>query len=331
MRTGTTFDVKDVGDEAVGMAMPLTVKGDQEMTLTQTLVAFREGRLLGTAYVQSSSDEDVRDEATALAQKLDERILAVLRGEVKAPEATAAPASKKATPASTSKPKATRTSEATPEESTAVSPSDVLDSFRFTAEMAVEVGSSLVLTSEGQFEAPDRLDCTVSGSLAGAAVGSDNLVVIGDDAWLDTGEGFQATTADDPDVVQDLSLCPGSPAFWEDFNFLQDPGLLNGQPDTVNGVDAIKYSLADVAGALQSVGFLPPELKGMTIDTFDVWVAQDGGWPLALDMDITADAQAAADTFGLPVQAGGPDAHITMHVEITDANASDIHVGQPVY
>jgi hypothetical protein len=208
-------------------------------------------------------------------------------------------------------------------------PSDVLGSFRFAANMSIEVGGALVLKMEGEFEAPDRLGCTISGSFNGSAVGRDELVVIGHDAWLDTGAGFQTTTADDTNVVQDLSLCPGSAAFWTGFDFLQNPSSIPGQPDTINGVDTTRYSLGNAVEALKSIGFLPPELKGMTINTFDVWVAEDGGWPVGLNMDITADAQAAAETFGLPVAEAGQEARITMRVDITDVNASDIHVEPP--
>jgi hypothetical protein len=234
----------------------------------------------------------------------------------------------KAAPTSKAKPGATP--ESTPTPGANVSPSDVLESFRFSGQMAVDVGGGLTLTMDGEFEAPDRLGCTISGSLSGSAVGSDELVVIGDNAWLDTGEGFQTTTSDDPNVVQDLALCPGSPRFWEGFDFIKEPGSLPGQPDTKNGVDTLRYSLGNAVEALKSIGFLPAELEGMTITTFDVWVAQDGGWAVALDVDITADAQAAATTFGLPLGEAGQQARITMRVDITDVNATDIHVEPPV-
>jgi hypothetical protein len=314
-----TFEVGNIGDEAVGLSQKASLKVDEEeLTLYQTIVGFQEGRLIGSVAITSLEGGDAQEEATALARKLDERILAVLRGEV---EATSAPTSE-ARPAPTSEP--------TSGPSVGVSPSDALESFRFSGELAVDIGGGLALTMEGEFEAPDRLGCTISGSLGGIDVGGDELVVIGDDAWLDTGGGFQAYSADDPDVVEDLDLCPGSAAFWEDFDFLQDPGPLHGQPDTINGVDAIRYSLGDAAEALKSIGFLPAELEGLTINTFDVWVAEDGGWPVALDMDIAADAAAAAETFGLPLEEGGQEARITMQVEITDVNATDIHVEPPV-
>jgi len=224
-----TFEVGNIGQEAVGLVQKASLKvGEQELAIEQTLVGFREGRLIGSVTIGSLAGGDVQEEATALARKLDERILAVLRGEVKQPPPTAAP---------TPNPSAAPASEPTPGPSAAVWPSDVLESFRFAAKMSIEVGGGLVLTMEGEFEAPDRLGCTISGSLNGSAVGSDELVVIGDDAWLDTGEGLQTTTADDTNVVQDLGLCPGSAAFWTGFDFLQNPGSIPGEPDTINGID----------------------------------------------------------------------------------------------
>jgi hypothetical protein len=323
-----TFEAGDIGQDAVGVVQKASFKADQaDFTLNQTIVGFQEGRLIGSMVITGFEGEDMQAEATAIARKLDERILAVLRGEVEQP--ASAPTSQ-ARPAPTSEPTSAPTSEPTSAPSAPVAPSDVLDSFRFSSEMAVEVDGGLTLTMEGEFEAPDRLGCTISGSLSGTEVGEDNLVVIGEDAWLDTGGGFEATSADDSAVVDDLGLCPGSPRFWAGFDFLQDPSTIPGQPDTMNGVNATRYALGEAAEALKSLGFLPAELEGMTINTFDVWVAEDGGWPVALDMDITADAQAAAETFGIPAGEAGQQARITMRVDITDVNAGDIHVAPPV-
>jgi hypothetical protein len=321
-----TFEVTDIAEEAVGIVQRASLKiGEEEFSLGQTVVGFQEGRLIGSVAVTSFEGEDARQEATALARKLDERILAVLRGEVEEPSPTS-----EARAAPTSEAGPAPTSEATAGPSTGVSPSDFLDSFRFSSEMAVELDGGLVLTSEGEFEAPGRLGCTISVSISGSTLGKDELVVVGDDAWLDMGQGFEATSADSTNVVGDLALCPGSPAFWKGFDFVQEPGPLPGEPDTINGVHAIRYSLGNAVEALKSIGLLPPELEGVEINTFDVWVAEDGGWVVALDVDVSADAQAAAETFGLPLEEGVQQARITMQADITDVNAADIHVEEPL-
>jgi hypothetical protein len=321
------FDAGQIADESAGYSFRARpTLGEDGGSFHATTVGFRRGRIIGSAIIVRLDDEDVREEVTALVGKLDERIQAVLRGDIEAdPAAQAEP---------TTEPEPTVEAEPTIESTSApdagVSPSDALDSFRFSAELAAEVGGSgFTLNIEGEFEGPDRLRCTISGSLGGTAIGKDELVVIGDDAWFDGGDGFEATTADDPDVVDDLDLCPGSPVFWEDFDFIEDPSPLPGEPDTKNGVEATRYALGEAAEALESIGFLPPDLEGLTINTFDVWLAEDGGWPVALDMDMSADAEAAGDIFGLPSEDGAQEAHITMRVDITDANDDDIRVEEP--
>jgi hypothetical protein len=78
------FDVSDVGDEAAGLFVTGSVSAEpgQKLTFYGTLVVFRQGRLTGAIEVDSFDDQDVREEAAVLARKLEERILAVLQGEV---------------------------------------------------------------------------------------------------------------------------------------------------------------------------------------------------------------------------------------------------------
>ena len=78
-----TFEVGDIGQDAVGVVQKASFKADQaEFTLNQTIVGFQEGRLIGSVVITGFEGEDMQAEATAIARKLDERILAVLRGEV---------------------------------------------------------------------------------------------------------------------------------------------------------------------------------------------------------------------------------------------------------
>jgi hypothetical protein len=323
------FVVSEIADESAGYVFRATATGDQnKITLQGTTVGLRRGRIIGSAIIVRLDDQDVGEEVTALARKLDERIQAVLRGDVQAEPA--------AEPKPTAKPEPTAelapTSESAQEPSAEVSPSDFLDSFRFTAQMAAEAeDGGFALDVEGEFVAPDRLRCTMSISLNDATLGQEELVVVGDDAWIDTGGGFEATTADDPDVLDDVDVCPGSPVFWEGLDFIKDPGPLQGEPDTKNGVEATLYSLADAAEALQAIGFLPSELEGVTVNTFDVWLAEDGDWPVALDMDFSAEGEAAAGAFGLsPGEEGPQQARITVRVDITNVNDEDVHVEPPV-
>ncbi|MEE9278428.1 MAG: hypothetical protein V3V06_08455, partial [Dehalococcoidia bacterium] len=76
------FEVDGIGDESAGLVLTLSVSGDEKLTFYGTLVGFRRGRLIGSSIIARFDDEDAQEEAAALAGKLDERILAALRGEV---------------------------------------------------------------------------------------------------------------------------------------------------------------------------------------------------------------------------------------------------------
>ena len=76
------FEADGIGDESAGLVLTLSVLGDEKLTFYGTLVGFRRGRLIGSSIIASFDDENVREEAAVLARKLDERILAALRGEV---------------------------------------------------------------------------------------------------------------------------------------------------------------------------------------------------------------------------------------------------------
>lgn len=85
------FSTGGIGDEAVGLQVRFTIPVDGGLKLSYyaTYVSFRRGRLVGAVLVGESEDRDRRDEVAALARKLDERIQAVLRGDITAtPAAT---------------------------------------------------------------------------------------------------------------------------------------------------------------------------------------------------------------------------------------------------
>lgn len=75
-----------IGDESRGMRFTLAVSFiDPSLTVDAhaTMVWFRRGRLLASVSISTNTgDEDFREAAEALARKLDERIQAVLRGEL---------------------------------------------------------------------------------------------------------------------------------------------------------------------------------------------------------------------------------------------------------
>ncbi|MCJ7811444.1 MAG: hypothetical protein MUP62_04575, partial [Dehalococcoidia bacterium] len=107
----------------------------------------------------------------------------------------------------------------------------------------------------------------------------DNLVVIPPDAWIYV-EGWIHTDPSDPLIDLDRPLCPGFSEFWEGLALPADLGSIQGQLVFINGVWAVRLSLVGLVQSLPSIGFIPP---GGTVDTFDIWLAQDGGWLVAVE------------------------------------------------
>lgn len=82
------FSPGNLGDEASGLDMHVAfpLNGGLEVSYNGSYVAFRRGRLVGAVVVGQFDgeleDKDRRDRIVALARKLDERIQAVLRGDI---------------------------------------------------------------------------------------------------------------------------------------------------------------------------------------------------------------------------------------------------------
>lgn len=312
----TPLDVEKIGEEAVAWRMKVTLEdqeGDQ-FTLYATFVGFRKGRLLGSVTVGRFDDQDIGSEVAALARKLHDRILAVLAGEV-TPAATATPAAA-ATPAGPS---------------TGIAPSDFLDSFHFTSDISVAVNGGIELNVEGNYQAPDRIACTIIGGIGGVTFAKDELIVIGDDAWLNTGTGWQSTTASDRDVQTDLDLCPGWAGYWSELDFTGELGqLAGGERETVNGVPAVRYDVGSAFQGLAGLGLLPPGLGGVEMEVFDVWLAEDGLWPVAMEMIATGDPEALAEAMGLPPgEAAVGEASLRMRIDISQVDSTSIRVEPP--
>jgi len=203
--------------------------------------------------------------------------------------------------------------------STAVPPSDVLGSFRYTMEWTTGAGTEMAITfrSDGLFKTPDRVSCDITVSAGGRTFPWNNLVVIPPDAWYDMGSGWTHTTPSDPIVVGDLrQFCPGSSLFWEGF-LPRDLTGIPGQPDFKNGVLATRLSLKGVVWSLPVLGVIPSDA---TVNTFDVWVAQNGGWLVALQFDGTFPADGSGGTSGDRIQ---------MQVDVTNPNDPAISVDPP--
>ena len=182
--------------------------------------------------------------------------------------------------------------------STAVAPTDVLTGFRYTMEWTTGTGADAVtVSSEGAFKKPpDSIRCDLAISGGSTKVTWERIVVIGGDAWIDIGSGWTHTTPSDTTVDGDLrQFCPGYGPFWEGF-LPRDLAGIQGQIASRNGVLATRLSLKEQAQSIPSIPVLGAIPEGADVQTFDIWVAQSGGWLVALEFDATVD--------GVPLRIG---------------------------
>jgi hypothetical protein len=80
LRNVSSFDVAGIGESGGGMRGTVTLTG--LVTVHETTVAFRRGRIVGYASVLRATRGDARQEAMRLAVALDRRIQDVLAGEI---------------------------------------------------------------------------------------------------------------------------------------------------------------------------------------------------------------------------------------------------------
>ena len=304
-----TFDAPKIADDAAGLVLHVDT-GSTGLKFHGTVVYFRRGRIIAGAMVARLDDKSAHDEAVALAKQLDKRILAVLNGDIK--------------------PQGTPTPRPTPKPLGNVSPTDALNTFRASYELSIQGQATFTLRSEGTYVAPDRYTCTVTGLVGGVTMGQDQIVGIGRRYWFNDGSGMREISSSSPVLVDDLPLCPSVPVFWLAYS---DFSNFRGFPDRkelVSNTVARHFAVDEALHSAAALGLKMPFLEGVTINSFDIWIADQGNWPVALQMDFSGDARALSSSFHFPGEAPAGQARITIHVAITQPNDPHIDIQPPV-
>jgi hypothetical protein len=220
----------------------------------------------------------------------------------------------------------TATEEAEDEDGAAVVPSDLadLDSYRYNVELTIEgMGGEgmegfegpFAIRQEGAFVAPDKHQAKCSFDLGPLSM-EEEVITIGGTSWV--------KSAESPSFQEgEPMFCTGDFTPGEIFGTFpaEDIESLEGDKDEVNGVDAIHYSvdraqldeLLALALAMGGEGAedLPEDLEF----NVDVWLAEDGGWPVKILFDFSGDVD-------------GGEVSFTLESNVTDVN-SDIEIEAP--
>jgi len=194
-----------------------------------------------------------------------------------------------------------------------------LESYRIEMRFTLEGGSggaseALAMDLEGAFVAPDRSQATVSARLGELEL-EEETITIGDQTWVKTGDVWVEGEAQFD--ISDLS--PAS--LLED---LQPDQLrvLKPTKEAVNGVDSLRYSIdrtdIESLGSLSTLFGDGEGLEDLPEDfDIDLWLAEDGGWPVRLTMV----AQGVID--------GGDEISLDFSLDITDVNDAGIEIEPP--
>jgi hypothetical protein len=195
-----------------------------------------------------------------------------------------------------------------------------LKSYRVNMRLVMEgdataTPGAMALDLEGSYVAPDRSQVHVNAHLGELALEEESITV-GAQSWVKTGD----TWVEGKPQFQLGDLSPGT--------LLQELQpeqlrLLKPSKETVNGVNSLRYSIdrADVE-TLRSLGALLGQDASLDNlpDQFnvDLWLAEDGGWPVRLTMT----AHGATN-------AGG-EMNLDFSLDVTNVNDPGVKVEPPV-
>ena len=150
--------------------------------------------------------------------------------------------------------------------------------------------TDVTVTTEGDFQSPDRHAFTYTTQLPGAAT-QQSVVFIGDQIWVRNGQDpWRESTPDDPQTERLLgvSFSPINPGFLGGPEFRKTRDSVRRLPATLEFVNELRayHYVVGQAGADYFQQFLVEEPITLDLQDMhcDVWLAEDGAWPVRLQV-----------------------------------------------
>ena len=107
------------------------------------------------------------------------------------------------------------------------------------------------------------------------------------------------------------------------------PSGVEGEPEILNGVPALRFELTDLADAVADLGLGFDDTDGFRIENTTAWIADPAGWMVGMHMAAVVDAEQARDLFG-PVEIdAGSTAQFTMSLRVLQPNDQALTVNLP--
>lgn len=191
------------------------------------------------------------------------------------------------------------------------------------------------LNMDGAYVAPDRFSATMTYDFPPiegmGSIPDMEMVGIGKDFYLKFGGDWKK---DDLEALGIESLSPAQDEFYASFAPRSLDGLAFDREDK-NGLDTRHYVLgtADIGRLLseQTSGLDAYfTLKALQDATMELWIAEDGGYAVAMVFEARINPAELAGAFGQQARDGADfDMNMRMTFELSDFNDPDITVDAP--
>ncbi len=161
-------------------------------------------------------------------------------------------------------------------------------SLTLLTEKAGGEASKITVSTRGDVQSDERHALTYTIKRGDGTVRRD-AVIIGDIVWIrERGGAWRSATMDDADVVALLAVAysPARPGFLggEQFRLVRESvGQLTPVEEPVNDVPALRYRVgSEGADFFQTFIANEPVLADTDNLEWDLWLAEDGAWPVRL-------------------------------------------------
>lgn len=173
-----------------------------------------------------------------------------------------------------------------------------LDSYVVTMEVsglvpAASAGQSVTMTSMVVQGDEPAAKFTISGA-AGAPAGGLNIIVVGDEAWIDPGTGAYIKSPGGAADFESMFLALSPAVLVAEFSGAQ-AGILKVGDEDRNGVPTEHFRL-DASESPEAA-----LAAGIGDGIFELWVARDGGYLVAMRFDGTYDVNGTATAVAMSI------------------------------
>ena len=213
------------------------------------------------------------------------------------------------------------------------------DSFHYTVDLELTIaepdegGRSLIaLQVEGDFTAPDAHSFVSTFQFSGLS-GTEEVVIVGDDAWIrESGGDWTKTTRSSRNIQDAIGLSSADPNFLQNQRFAEDLAALDSERETINGVETRRYHIPkDTIEAV--VGLLGEDFledaAGLEEFEMTVWLEEESAALIRAELTATASPELFGDDRGFGLVTDGA-VNISMIVDVTQINDPEIEIEPPI-